>query len=314
MSLVMLDVFIFAWPEEDFLKRGVDVNMIESFYGWEDHLTPLGAVQFTDEKYKEPLVRLLLKYGADINKTSIAMESPLHDTIYRDFNRAKLLLEEGADVNLKDMFGSTPLNRSLEASYDVDESILFLNIENHRGQTPLMNCTHEDGDLQPRVLVLLKHVKKLQIAGFPVSSKNKRSLEWNLEQQGEANNFDEADFIKECKSEIDSMSTVKLCKYTTLRDIIFKEPNKMALYVENLDFRQILESEDFTNKFQIYGCLLKLQFRKGLARRKLLEQSQASLKLLSKIEIPNICFDSITQYLINEELKNMIKATSSISR
>lgn len=127
-------------------------------------------------------------------------------------------------------------------------------------------------------------------------------------QQNEDHNFIEADFVDECRRELESMRTIKLDNYTTLRDIIFREPDKMALHVENLDFRRIIESNDFKEKFSIYGFLLQLQFKNGLVRRKLLEPSKMSLKLLSEVKLPDICSENITLYLSNEDLQNVIKA------
>lgn len=103
---------------------------------------------------------------------------------------------------------------------------------------------------------------------------------------------------------------VKLDNYTRLKDIIFKNDNKMARHVENIELQQIIESEDFKDKFPIYGYLLKLQFKNGLARKELLKPSKTLMQLINQIKFPDSCYEHIMQYVSNEDLENFIKVIS----
>lgn len=73
--------------------------------------------------------------------------------------------------------------------------------------------------------------------------------------------FGEATFGNECNKDFSYMKMVKPDIHARLRDMIFRNDNKMARGVENVQFQQIIESQDLKDTFQIHGYLLKVQLK-----------------------------------------------------
>lgn len=312
---------------EYFLKRGIDVNTLFNVCP-DETLTPFQVVLYNDiiEEHNIPAIKLLLRYGADVNKANPRMDTPLHMAVEHneDPDLIKLLLEHGADVNLQNIDGDTPVHLAIKNDACLEKIVALLesgtdmDIENNEGKT-FLTCLSPDNISEPQrpsseyiyqlTLSLIRHVKKLQFIHFHVSDKNKQHCRILLDKYhvGGVYYFVEAEFANACRNELDFMKTFKLDHYTTLWDILFKEPDKMAVHAENAEFRQILESDDFRDKFPMYGSVLKLQLRTGLLRKSFLEPSRASMRLLSDIKLPDSCYEHVIQYFSNEELDSFIK-------
>lgn len=324
---------------EHFLKHGVDVN--QTFYlckdcyfyrdGFVNTCTPLHVVHSNmhSPESRQLIIQMLLKYGADVHKIDVNMDTPLHFAVRGrnpDVNIINVLLKAGAarDVNVQNMDGDTPLHlaiKSLSANRLENCRLLLesgadVNIENDYGDTPLGHLcegSYEGEDSQKCIILLLmKHVKKLQIIGFDVSDKNEELYNNRIQSlqniQFDSERFVEAEFVNKCKSELNAMKMVRLSNRTTLLDLIFKDSHEMVLYVDNLEFRRILESENYKNKFAIYDYLLKIQFKKGLERKFLAASGKASMRFLNRIVLPNDCSEYIIQYLSNADLENISKS------
>ncbi|KAF4957091.1 hypothetical protein FSARC_11400 [Fusarium sarcochroum] len=87
------------------------------------------------------LIQLLLDYGADINLPEADGDFPLHYAVYKnDKPLIQLLLDYGADVNLSDVNGNTPLYLSLAQDDDHLVPVLLehgakVAVENKRRET-----------------------------------------------------------------------------------------------------------------------------------------------------------------------------------
>lgn len=155
-----------------------------------------------------------------------------------------------------------------------------MNIENKEGKTPLSILANRDGyflsgidaDAEheennvlllelPIVINAMGHVRKLQVIGLYVSDKNENCYDDLLDEEYEKSNsnlldkraehFDEDVFDPLCERAINQMREMKLDIYTTLLDIIFKEPHNTAWHVKNLKLQQIIASTDFKNEYPI---------------------------------------------------------------
>ena len=89
------------------------------------------------------LVKILIEFGSDINKTDKFGRSPLHWAAGRGHNNiVKFLVDEGAEVNLMDQKGKNPLQHGAMAGYiDVVQTLLESGAQLNRadlyGLTPL---------------------------------------------------------------------------------------------------------------------------------------------------------------------------------
>ncbi len=96
------------------LKNGAEVN---TNYGYESLLGHF--VHFPFYRVRDSFVKLLLKYGADVNITDRYGEKPIHISVkYNIYSTTKILLEHGADVNAKTEKGKTPLQIAKEKGHD----------------------------------------------------------------------------------------------------------------------------------------------------------------------------------------------------
>lgn len=101
--------------------------------------------------------------------------------------------------------------------------------------------------------------------------------------------------------------TINYYGHPSLYDILTMDANEMSKIVTRMQFRKIIESEDFDENFPAYGFMLKLQSDKGILRRKVFKRLEESLIALSGI--PYGCSEMIFDYLNSEDLKNVAKAS-----
>ena len=91
------------------LEAGVDINCRDLY----THRTPLfAACSPTEDKLKPSLVKLLLKYHADVNAEDDFQQTALHALCMLPFSKEReqvkqLLIQAGADAGKKDIFGKT---------------------------------------------------------------------------------------------------------------------------------------------------------------------------------------------------------------
>jgi len=98
------------------LDQGVEVDPTCAFY----HSTPLhcaAAGAFTNESFYAPVIKLLLKHGANPNVRSSRDMTPLHRAAEMGHPRlVELLLAAQADPGLRDGSGRTPLDIAAESN------------------------------------------------------------------------------------------------------------------------------------------------------------------------------------------------------
>ncbi|MBN2684303.1 MAG: ankyrin repeat domain-containing protein [Pontiellaceae bacterium] len=127
---------------DKYLKAGADPNLLTPT---NDGYLLLWAI----EKQDEDLVLLLLKFGADPNKSENG-STPLHwACALPEKHRLKVvqaLVEYGADINARDDVGATPLHWAANGRFDCVEYLLSINadinIKSITGQTILDVAKH----------------------------------------------------------------------------------------------------------------------------------------------------------------------------
>ncbi|KAJ8688268.1 hypothetical protein QAD02_024063 [Eretmocerus hayati] len=250
------------------------------------------------------VVDVLVNHGADVDALNANFETPLIVTCYRGdgmFDEGeccivmKSLLKNGADINLADGAGKTPLTLNTWASFD----------GHHRDDDD-----DDEFDLRDyyneEISLLLKHVIKLKMIGFYVSEINQQAYSSLLTKHSSRLNFNEANFKNQCIEELESIKKVGIDRYTTLHDMLFKDPNELAFSTRNDALQRIMESNDLENQFPIYGFMFPLQWRKGTLRRLLLEESLLALNSTVGKKLPSNCKEKMLQSLNNNDLKCII--------
>lgn len=316
-----------------FLERGVDVNLPTKFTTAHDYdrWTKNGKSPLHLAIHSPKTVKLLLKNGADINARDAELNSPLHSA--RCTGVINMLLTHGADVNALNIYKETPLlilfSGKYTSSYFEPEQIrLYLdngadiNIEDEKGKIlfmifdELLYIFEVDATAENNILafvIVMKHIKKLDLIGYYISPKNKQHYLNLLSRYQAEGYYKELDFVEQCRNELEHMKSARLDSYTTLYSILSKSINEMALHSENNTLQEIINSADFYEQFPIYGSLLKLQLKRGLSRRPLLKTSKASLKFLTGLTLPDACSERIFRYLSNEDLQHIISSNEGFN-
>src|SRR5262245_39477554 len=88
------------------IQRGANVNLVDDGQEW-------SALHFASRDQKEPIVRVLLEAGADVDKLNIFGNTPLWESVMFASPKlavAKTLLEHGADPSKKNRDGLAPID------------------------------------------------------------------------------------------------------------------------------------------------------------------------------------------------------------
>ncbi|KAJ8682458.1 hypothetical protein QAD02_018250 [Eretmocerus hayati] len=274
--------------------------------------------EISNERAKKEFTLFLLENGADVNAKDFEFKTPLHWTEHpEDFDVVRTLVSYGADINAQNVYGQTPLYvlfRGSLLSRDNSKIIEYIlenggdiNILDENGKTCMVQ-THQmyqsrrenDNMIKNSVVTFLKHAKKLDVLGLHVNQVNKEAYAEYLRRFHEV--FNEATFVDHCNKELESLANVKIDSWTTLKDILCKRPDQMALYCDNLVLQTVATSNEISEKFPNYGFLVKLQLKYG-------NECKKALLVLSRTGLPYVCLEIICKYLSKSDLRNVVLST-----
>lgn len=196
------------------------------------------------------------------------------------------LLMCGADVNVADNQGKSPFTYCLE-TYEM----------------PKYECNQ-------MFYTFLGHVHKLIVIGLQVSKENKICYD----KARIRHVFNDKQLKLSYDEELDKMEDVRVDSRTTLKQVLYQGPDVIST---SRTKRQMLEeiytASDFYEEFPKLCCLLKLQYRRGMTRAKLMQPAKTSLEILLGISLPDPCSEMIIKHLDNDEdVMNLMRAGMEI--
>lgn len=191
------------------------------------------------------------------------------------------LLMCGADINVADQAGKSPFTYCL-ANYDVR----------------IIKWNH-------MFYTLLGHVYKLIIIGLHVSDENRQCY-----TKARARHvFNDKQLQLSYSVELDKMEDVRVGSDTSLKDVLYEGADEIATsMLKRRTLEEILTASDFYYEFPKLCCLLKLQYRRGLTRRKLMHSVKEALEALTGLGLPDPCTEAIIRRLNDDDLMNLLKA------
>ncbi|KAJ8680139.1 hypothetical protein QAD02_015926 [Eretmocerus hayati] len=316
---------------EYFLNCGVNPNIPNVVQGLEfPDRTPLHVAIRSPGGPKLEVVKLLLENGAKIEAKDHHLNTILHFIIdCVEIQVIDLFVSRGVDVNSRNAFLQTPLTTMCKISgfssrfFVTDRQLsgriaslldhgADINAVDELGVTVLsLDMWDSDYTLEKNlsgIEVLLKHVIKLRTIGHYISDDIEHAYSKFLQRLTVAFVSVLFDFTAQCEKELELMMQVPADAYSTLRDVLFKNLNNLSVMSENVELQQMMDSNDFLEKYPIYGTMLKLQLKRGQERRPFLVDAVKSLKSLMNISVPRECLEQVLQFLSNEDLKNLIKS------
>ena len=129
------------------LEKGADPNTVNEY-----DLLERSALHIASEGGSEPIVRVLIESGAEVNKEDQIQQTALHRAVRvpNNINVVRLLLESGAEVNKEDRYQRAALHEAVQVRHD--SNVVRLLVENgadpfkrdRMGRTPLHHARTPD--------------------------------------------------------------------------------------------------------------------------------------------------------------------------
>ena len=238
-------------------------------------LTPLHyLISKPVEKVSEKLLKILLKYGSDVNAwSSKKKESVLHTAVKNGNSLCvDLLLMYGADINIKDRENETAFRYS-DRKHSIERSNINADISSS----------------------LMMEVIRLQVADQYIDQQNLDTL------VGTQLN----DQI--CLIEIRRMRNTDIVEGVKLFDILVANEEKLIKCVRNPLIWTFFQYK-VKKRFFIYNRILKFRIKKGKERRILLEKCEEPFKRALKWEAPLLVVDKIFSFLGRTDLRSLYAA------
>ncbi|MFT4327410.1 MAG: ankyrin repeat domain-containing protein [Wolbachia pipientis] len=284
----------------ELIEAGANINAVTTV----QKETPLHiAVRYGHKEVAE----LLLNKGANVNAVERRKWTPLHTAVKSGkVEVAELLLDRGANVNAVDNLDMTPLHFALK--YNREELVRLLldrganvNAVDKKGRTPLSIVASDDYHIgycdKPMVV--------RTIIAYAVVHSGITTKPECIVKNIELSKFWD-DYQNEMMNIKLSNSTISL--YQFLRET---DENKLAGYLfdQNYDVRRYLEEKQYEKNFPIYANIIKGQLHKAMKRKDLLYRSDIVMNHSDDLkDFPQEMKSKITNYLTNEELRNVIRA------
>lgn len=253
----------------------------------------------------------LIEAGADVNAVERRKWTSLHTAI-RCGNRGivELLLDRGANVNAVDNLDMTPLHFALK--YNREELVRLLldrganvNAVDKKGRTPLSIVASDDYHIgycdKPMVV---RTIIAYAVLHSGITTKPECIVK----------NIELSKFWDDYQNEMMNvrLSNSNISLYQFLRET---DENKLAGYLSGREYDEIRCSDalEYISKFPEHVDTIVSQFDKAMKRKDLLYRSDIVMNHSVDLkDFPQEMKSKITNYLTNEELRNVIRAPFSI--
>lgn len=267
----------------------------------------------------EKLVKLFIKYGADLNSRNCEGKSPLHYAVqYSNKNIVKLLLNKGAGIDNRTSDGKLALHVAVAVE---DENMIKILLEynadvnsiDKSGKTPLslaFEVAHMRSIYNPWNGFYPNH---LELGGlcnsniFELLVKYIAKLKYTCDENFRMICLDEKLYLfyLQCQREIGRMKN-NVCDNISLYKVLTRSDDALIGYARNENLFDIIYSDLYEFEFPIYYNILKERFNRANKRKKLLELSVKSLtKVIKPYGLPEIVKIKILNYLPSDDLKNL---------
>ncbi|ARF02627.1 SWPV1-008 [Shearwaterpox virus] len=227
-------------------------NMIELMLSYKANVNNIhdnyAPLHLAIDEEDEEIIKLLIRYGADINiKNTYNDSSPLHHAVKSvNKNILKILLDKGADVNSLNRYGCTPIyyavcNNNIDVVNILLEYGADVNVIDLSGNTPLTVSGNN-------------YIKKEIISHIVISKYLNKFI---VESPGYKRNIEciyldkvLVDIKSYCENEITALRNIKIseCNNNLLECIIRKDINTISKFIDD---------DKYQKYFPIYGILLK---------------------------------------------------------
>ncbi|XP_057336438.1 E3 ubiquitin-protein ligase mind-bomb-like [Microplitis mediator] len=286
------------------------------------------------------MVFLLLDIGADVNEYDEDGFAPIHHAIIENNNDIlESLIYYGADINAKNKYGETPVSMYLFHSYkgmyiewgdspgmylhydpkdtstlaillDNDADINYFDIREYlsRDTDDSSGVINADGRVHPASMKdkkrIIKQIVKLRSRNAPLSDNHKNFLSSLIKPKRLDN------YTKICELEMSRAMMEKIPNSgISLHDILSKNYNVLAAYAKNKNHETFILSSDISDRYPVYGSVMKLRFSKGLERKILLEISTKIFHIIFPVasDLLSVAVDNVFECLDNFDLRDFLR-------
>ncbi|XP_058810409.1 uncharacterized protein LOC131675444 [Phymastichus coffea] len=268
-----------------------------------------------------------MSYDLELDNTSDAMSSHLvlHNMVATHQPRSdskhymrsmERYLDESDDheLNIQDSHGRTALHVAVQ--YGNVEAIAGLlmcgadvNVADKQGKTPFTYCleTFDQRKYQSNHMfyIFLGHVHKLIELNLYVNEENRQCYS----KARTRHVFNDKQLRISYAVELDKMEDVRVSNNTTLRKVLYEGAEQLSTStLKRQMLEEIVTASDFYREFPKLCCLIKLQYRRGITRRKQMQPLKYALRILLGLSMPDPCTEPIISYLTDNDLLNLLKA------
>ncbi|XP_014211618.1 uncharacterized protein LOC106641639 [Copidosoma floridanum] len=218
----------------------------------------------------------------EINERDYNGRTALHVAVQqRNVDAVVALLLCGADINVGDLMGKSSFTYLLDTFQP----------SSYKGNSLFFT--------------LHGHVHKLLALGLEVSEENRRC--YGVARVRHA--FNDKQLQIGYELELDKMKDVNVARGTSLCDVLFNGAQAIATsMLKRRTLEEIITASDFYTEFPKLCCLITLQYRRGLTRRKMMEPAKVALEEVIGLSLPDPCTEGIILHLGEDDLMNLIMA------
>lgn len=298
----LLHEFIYHYMEEDdcraveivriLLCSGISIN--------EKDDKGFTVLHYSLLKPNFPIIRLLVKEGADVNaKSEKDGLFPLYITVYHNnVDILNLLISNGADVNSMTFYGRTALHRACCYNREKAISVLIqknacISVENSRKDTPFMQLEPSNKNYLRCVYVMVKEFAKLTYENLLDSKTDLNQIKRIPDAQA---------YFEGCVSELNVMASLKFYDSYSYYSVLKMKNNikKLAHLTNNEEF--VSSFNENLSQFSNYKKDLQRILKEATKIKDDLMTVDLRLHSTFGDVLPSVVLTNMAKYLTVEDL------------